>query len=165
MKSRLLLLLLLVLSGCSTLLERTLSPAGETPVPGTVSITFRGDASLAFRNRVMLRFREKVPDRYTLMVREGDTRVRITLDPLLVDYTPIYCVIPTLFSYFGVPQGTVSRRCSIAVFGRDGGRLLALWEGRVIRPFGLYYMIPATTGKVEEALLAKIGEALESFFR
>jgi hypothetical protein len=164
MKMRLL-SLLLVLSGCSTVLERTLPPGGETPIPGGVSITFRGDVSLAFRNRVMLRFREKAPERYTLMIKEGDTRVRITLDPLLVDYTPIYCVTPRSFSYFGVRKVTVSRRCSIAVFGRDGGRLLALWEGRVSRPFGLYYMIPATTRKVEEALLLKIGEALESFFR
>lgn len=165
MKHRLSLLLLLLCSGCSTVLEKTVPAAGGAPPAGGVSIRFRGAASLAFRNRVLLRFREKAPERFFLTVKEGEVLVRITLDPVLVDYTPIYCVIPTLFSYFGVPQGTVSRRYSIAVFGKDGGKLLALWQGRVIRPFGLYYMIPATTRRVEEALLLKIGEALESYFR
>ena len=156
-------LVLIIMASCSTVLERTVAGT-EATASGGVTFHFRGAVGNAFRARVLLAFLDQVPKRFFPVVGNGAYRVRITLDPVVVDYTPIYCVFPILLSFFGCPQGTVSRRYSVAVFSGERMRLISQWEGRVIRPFGLYYMIPRTKNRVEEALLGRVAAALKLFF-
>lgn len=157
-----LILVPLLLSACTVTMRRTDIISSALP-PGGVVFRFRGPVGSAFRARLMIGFLEKVKGRgHFLMTDGGRYRVRLTMEPLDIDYRPIFFVIPPLLSYLGCPQGTVTRRFSVAVF--DGRRLIGIREGLVRRPFGLYYMIPFTQRRVQELVLRQAVAESASFF-
>lgn len=166
MRSALILAGTFLIISCSSTIHNNRPTAGPRPAGGGIQYRFSDNIKESFRNRLFIAQMQSFTNRrYFLTAAKGRYLVSVTLDPWQIDYTPIYCVFPPLLSYLGCPQGTVSRRFSAAIYQTGNNRLLNLWHGRVIRPFGLYYMIPGTKRRVQETILSKLHTVLSNYFK
>lgn len=162
---RFLSVLFVLTTACSSVVQRTDWAPRQPLKAGGVRFLFHSQADTVFRSRLLIGFLQGVPGHFPVTVSDAAYRIRVTLGEWETDYTPIFFLIPPLLSYLGCPQGTVTRRWALAVYGGEENRLLVLREGLVRRPFGLYYMIPSVKGRISEALLATITAELAVLFK
>ena len=157
--------LLFLSVSCSTTVSRIQIAGKADAGGGGVRFRIMGDVPPSFRTRLLIRFAAEMGEKFYPAVRSEVYRVDLRFDPVDRDFTPIFFIVPPLLSYLGCPQGTVSRRFSIRIVSARSGKLLSIYQGRVRRPFGLYYMIPAAEKKMYNAILKLASDALVSYFR
>ncbi|HPH03812.1 MAG TPA: hypothetical protein PLM00_03515 [Spirochaetota bacterium] len=133
-------------------------------VPARVSIACNGHVPDWFVHRLLGAAAHGFGDKALLVDGSGDLHFAITFEPLARDFTPMFFVVPMATAFFGCPQGGITGEYSVRVSETASGRIIAVWEGRETRVFGLYRLIPRVERDVYEAMLAvltaKIVEAV-----
>ena len=153
-------ILVFVATACETTLTRHDFAAIPARVSPTIALRVAGDVPQWFVNRLLVRVAGQLPEKTVLTTGEADLEYTLTLEPFVEDYTPIYCVFPTLVSFFGVPQGTVTRDFTLRLQSRGEARIHTVWQGRVRRPFGLYYVIPSVRHRIMNEIIEELGSRL-----
>lgn len=136
----------------------------ETGVPFRVSIACSGAVPDWFAHRLLVSVAQGFGTRAVLVDTNGDLHFSVTVEPLARDFTPMFFVVPMALAFFGCPQGGITGEYSVRVSETASGRIIAVWQGRETRVFGLYRLIPRVERDVHEAMLvslsAKIVEAV-----
>lgn len=145
---------------CATDVTRHDFQAIPARVSPSICLRVVGDVPAWFANRLLIRVAEQLPPKTVFLTRDADLEYTLTLEPFSEDYTPIYCVFPTLVSFFGCPQGTVTRDFTLRLTSRGEPRIHTVWQGRVRRPFGLYYVIPSVRDRIMDTIIEELGSRL-----
>ena len=160
----LLLVVAILCAGCASHFGQYPLGAWQAEAGGRprVSIACSGAVPDWFAHRLLVSVAQGLGTKAVLVDTNGDLHFSVTVEPLARDFTPMFFVVPMALAFFGCPQGGITGGYSVRVSETASGRIIAVWQGRETRVFGLYRLIPRVERDVHEAMLAVLAEKISA---